>query len=146
MSGTTDLLAEYECYRLVVAFADAVDMQEYDRLRDLLTDDAVFARPTDPDNAIRGADAIVQAFHMRPRNRLSVHMCTNVQIRLTGRDTAEGKCYVLLYSADAAEPVMPGKGRKAMSSQLVGIYEDRFRRTEAGWRFSERRGRLLFHT
>ena len=37
-------------------------------------------------------------------------------------------------------------GIQADPRQLVGIYEDRFVRAPEGWRFAERRGRVLYHT
>ena len=37
-------------------------------------------------------------------------------------------------------------GIEGACQRLVIEFADRFRRTPAGWRFSERRGRLLLHT
>jgi hypothetical protein len=53
---------------------------------------------------------------------------------------------VLLFMAEAGDPELPGKGRKAAASQLVGAFDDEFVRTPHGWRFAARRGRLLMHT
>ena len=137
---------ERACQRLVIEFAQVVDAQEYERLRELFAPDATFARPTDPDTLIHGVDSIIEAYAARPRKRLTQHLCTNIRIAADSEDTAHGTCRVLLFLADASEPELPGKGRKAAASQLLGEFADRFRRTSAGWRFVERRGRLLFHT
>jgi hypothetical protein len=69
-----------------------------------------------------------------------------VQIRVHSRERASGTCRVLLFMADANDPDVPGKGRKAAASQLVGLFDDEFVLTPQGWRFAERRGRLLMHT
>ncbi len=137
---------EHACQRLVIEFADAVDAQDYERLRELFAPDATFARPTDPDTVIRGIDSIIAAYAGRPPNRLTQHLCTNIRVTADSNDSAHGTCRVLLFLADASVPETPGKGRKATAGQLLGVFTDRFRRTEAGWRIIERRGRLLMHT
>lgn len=134
------------CERLVIEFAQIVDAQQYGRLREVFTADATFARPTDPDKIIRGIDAIIAAYAGRPPNRLTQHLCTNIRIDVDDADRAHGDCRALLFLADANDPELPGKGRKATPGQLLGEFKDRFERTTAGWRISERRGRLLVHT
>jgi SnoaL-like domain len=137
---------EHACQRLVIEFAEAVDTQDYERLRDVFAPDASFARPTDPDTVIQGIDRIIAAYAARPRNRLTQHLCTNIRVTADSNDAAHGTCRVLLFLADASEPETPGKGRKAAPGQLLGEFADHFRRTEIGWRIVERRGRLLMHT
>ena len=137
---------ERACEKLVLAFAACVDAREFERLRELFAPDAGFARPTDPDTVIRGVDNIVNAYLSRPRTRITQHLCSNVQIDVLSAERASGTCRVLLFMADASDPETPGKGRKAAASQLVGRFDDEFVRTPQGWRFAERRGRLLMHT
>lgn len=140
------LAIERACEKLVLEFAACVDAQDFERLRDLFSADAGFARPTEPDTLIRGPDNIVNAYLSRPRTRITQHLCSNIQITVLAPDRASGTTRVLLFLADAAEPEVPGKGRKAAASQLVGRFDDQFVRTAQGWRFAERRGRLLMHT
>ena len=137
---------EGACQRLVIEFAEAVDAQDYERLREVFAPDATFARPTDPEAIIRGIDSIIAAYAGRPPNRLTQHLCTNIHITADSNDSARGTCRVLLFLADASDPDAPGKGRKAALGQLLGVFTDRFHRTEHGWRITERRGRLLMHT
>ena len=137
---------EGACRRLVLEFAAAVDAQAYERLAGLFAPDAVFGRPADPDRLLTGVANIVAAFESRPRERLSVHLCTNISITVESADAARGSCRVLLFTSTTAQPEIYGKGRKAAAGQLVGIYNDRFVRLSAGWRFAERRGRVLFYT
>jgi hypothetical protein len=137
---------ERACERLVLEFAACVDAQDYERLRTLFATDAGFARPTDPDTLIRGIDNIVNAYLSRPRARVTQHLCTNIRITVHSPVRASGTTRVLLFMADTAEPELAGKGRKTAGSQLIGSFDDQFVRTAQGWRFAERRGRLLMHT
>jgi len=146
MNRESHLAVELACQRLVLDFAAAVDGQHYGRLADLFAPEGVFARPTEPDRPIIGVAAIIAAFASRPRERLSMHLCTNVSVVVESDLAARGSCRILLFTSSTAEPEVAGKGRKAAASQLVGLYEDRFVRLQQGWRIAERRGRVLFHT
>jgi hypothetical protein len=94
---------------------------------------------------ISGAEAILAAFAARPRNLVSQHLNLNIRIRQTGADTAEGFSIVVLYLADNADELVPGKGRKA-TGPLIGTWTDAFVRTASGWRFKDRRGNATMHT
>lgn len=137
--------AELACHALAVDYADIVDTQDYSRLRQIFAEDAVFARPTVPQDPLRGVENIVASFESRPRNRVTQHFVTNIRVRVESPTTASGSCRILLYVSDASEPETP-EGRKAAPKQLIGMYLDRYVRTKDGWRFAERRGRTLFHT
>ena len=139
------LNAEHACHALAVEYAEIVDSQDYARLRDIFAEDAVFVRPSNPPEAIRGAENIVASFTSRPRNRLTHHIVSNFRVRIESHDTATGTCRVLLYTSDTSEPETP-EGRKVGAKQLMGTYQDRYVRTKSGWRFAERRGAITFHT
>jgi ketosteroid isomerase-like protein len=141
----TDAASLEACRNLIADYVACVDAQDYDGLRTLFTADAVFARPTDPDNPVQGIDAIVAAFASRPRTRLTQHLMAQTRLTPTGPDEIRGQSSLTLYTADAAEAPLPGKGRKA-TGPLMGIYDDRFVRTAAGWRFAARLGRVTLHT
>jgi ketosteroid isomerase-like protein len=136
---------EAACYALAAEYAEIVDSQDYARLREIFADDAVFARPTSPQDPIRGAENIVASFESRPRNRVTQHFVTNIRVRVESPTAATGSCRILLYMCDASEPETP-EGRRVAPKQLIGMYLDRFVRTKDGWRFAERRGKTLFHT
>jgi hypothetical protein len=142
----SNVAIELACSKLVIGFVEAVDAQDYSRLAELFAPDCTFARPADPETIIAGAPNIIAAFASRPRDRLSLHLCTNILITVESAEAARGSCRVLLFTSNAAEPEVQGKGRKAGASQLIGGYTDRFVKLDAGWRFAERRGRVLFHT
>jgi ketosteroid isomerase-like protein len=137
--------AQSACQALAVDCAEIVDTQDYARLREIFAEDAVFARPTNPGEPIRGVENIVTSFQSRPRNRLTQHLVTNIRVRVESPRTASGSCRILLYVSEASE-VETSEGRKAAAKQIIGIYQDRYVRTQDGWRFAERRGRTLFHT
>jgi ketosteroid isomerase-like protein len=138
-------LADIEaCRSLIMDFAARIDSGQSHTLSELLTPDATFARPTTPDVVIRGADAILAAFALRPKHLVSQHLNLNIRIRLTGADTAEGHSIVMLYLANAEDELVSGKGRKA-GAPLIGTWTDSFVRTAAGWRFKDRRGVVTMH-
>jgi ketosteroid isomerase-like protein len=142
MSEADDLEA---CRNLSADYVACVDAQDYERLRELFVPDAVFARPTDPDTLVHGVEAIIAGFAARPRSRLTQHLMAQIRITPVGPDEARGHASLTLYTADAGEAPQPGKGRKG-SGPLIGLYEDRYVRTPAGWRFAERFGRVTLHT
>ena len=143
---TAQQLADIEaCRSLILEFAARIDSGQAHTLGELLTADATFARPTNPDVIIHGRDAILAAFAARPKHLVSQHLNLNIRIRLTGPDTAEGQSVVMLYLANAEDELVPGKGRKA-GNPLIGTWTDTFARTAAGWRFQDRRGAATMHS
>ena len=87
------------------------------------------SRPTAPDNWIEGQAAILAAFRARPP-RTTRHICSNVVIEVLGPDRAEGQSAMLLFVGDG--------------QPKVGSFHDCFVRIDGDWRFSERRGTLIF--
>jgi hypothetical protein len=137
--------AERACYALAVDYAEIVDTQDYGRLREIFAEDAVFGRPTKPEDLLRGVENIIASFESRPHNRLTQHLVTNIRVHVQSPISASGSCRILLYRSDTSEPET-AEGRKAWAKQIMGVYQDRYVRTKSGWRFAERRGRTLFHT
>jgi ketosteroid isomerase-like protein len=140
-----DAQAEYECRRLMHDYVEAVDAHGYERLRHILTADAVVFRPSDPARPVSGMEAIILMLQARPRDQLGYHLVTNVSIEFDSPGEAHGSCRLLLYLADAASPDVPGKGRP-VAAVRVGGYRDRFVRTAQGWRIRERRGSMFGHS
>jgi hypothetical protein len=137
------LLIERACERLVHEFAEVLDTQQFERLRELFTPDATFYRPAEPDVAIRGVDAIIGSYRSRLQGYRSQHLCTNVLIRVTSDDSASGTLRIFFEAGPADTP--EGAGVEP-TLEVLGGFEDRFVRTDRGWRFSERRGRLFFQS
>jgi hypothetical protein len=138
-------LADIEaCRSLIIEFATRIDDGRALTLGELMTSDATFARPTVPDVVLQGRDAILAAFAARPKNLVSQHLNLNIRINLTSADSAEGHSVVMLYLADANDPLVAGKGRKT-GTPIIGTWTDTFVRTPDGWRFKDRRGQATMH-
>jgi hypothetical protein len=137
------LVIERACERLAHEFAEALDAQRFERLHELFTPDATFYRPAEPDVPIRGVDAIIDSYRSRLQGYRSQHLCTNVLIHATSTDSASGTLRILFKASRADAPAGPGI---APTLEVIGGFEDRFVRTDRGWRFSERRGRLYFQS
>ena len=86
LSETEIRNAELACHALAVDYADAVDTQEYARLRDIFAEDAAFTRPANPQELIHGVENIVAMFESRPRNRLTQHIVSNIRVRVESAD------------------------------------------------------------
>lgn len=132
------------CRNLVLDCASLIDEARYDELARVFAPDGVFARPTAPDAPITGRDTIIAAFKLRPANKISQHLVTNIRVWLTGSDTAEGTSSIMLYLTDVDLPFETGKGRKA-TGPLLGLYNDKYVRTADGWRIADRRGRVTMY-
>jgi hypothetical protein len=120
---------EHECARLVAHYANLNDKGAWEELADLFVPDGRLARPTAPDDVITGREAILAAFASRPPRRTR-HLCTNIVIQVINAQEASGECAIALFLAE--------------DKVKVGSFNDRFRLTEQGWRFAERRGTLTF--
>lgn len=145
LSETEIQNAQRACEALAIEYAEIVDAQDYERLREIFTEDAILIRRSLAPEAVRGMDDIIASFTSRPRNRLTYHIMSNIRVRVETPKTASGTCRVLLYTSDSSEP-QTTEGRKVSPKQLMGTYHDRYVRTENGWRFAERRGDISFHT
>jgi hypothetical protein len=137
--------AELACSKLCNQFAVFNDAGRHEELVALFVDDGRYARPTDPDNFVSGKAAILAAFKSRPQDKITRHLITNIVVDITAAKTAQGICYVTLFSGSTNNPAEKF-GFKANSSVLIGEYHDEFVLTESGWRFSRRGGRLIFTT
>lgn len=128
---------EWDCTRLIHLYAQLNDAARWDALAALYVPQGRMARPSAPDDMIEGRDAILASLESRPP-RYGVHLCTNVIVDVESETQAHATSRILLYlAADEASP-------PAASAPLIGAYQDTLCNTLEGWRFVERRGRLLF--
>jgi len=65
-----------------------------------------------------------------------LHVVANHWIRMTGPDTAEGRCYLMDFAT----------ARKADANPLLllGLYADEYKRTDDGWRISRSRLEIVW--
>jgi 3-phenylpropionate/cinnamic acid dioxygenase small subunit len=122
---------EHAIAKLIITYARLNDAARWDDVAALYVPDGRMSRPVAPDDFIEGADAILAAFQSRPP-RTTRHVCVNTTVDVDS-DSASAESNTLLFTGKDTMP-------------LVGGYQDKLVRTEAGWRFVERRGSLDFKT
>jgi ketosteroid isomerase-like protein len=124
------MLAERAIERLILDYAALNDAGDWDGVAAMYTANGRMSRPVAPDDYIEGRDAILAAFKARPP-RTTRHICANIRVTVESEDSAVASSQIMLFTGADQAP-------------MVGSYHDRLVRTEAGWRFAERRGSLDF--
>ena len=116
-----ELMSEY-CY--------LIDDGKIDVWLNLFTDDAVVIGPDG--EQIPGRPAIKALFRDVDSDLLArtKHLTTNEIIRVDG-DMATAKSTIIVYELTQSEP--------AISTKVVGIYEDKLVKLEGHWKFKERK-------
>ena len=127
------------CQSLSIAYARAVDFRDYDAFAELFAEDGVL----DTGRPLNGKDAIAKSIKQRSDELRSRHVLTNIFIDVIDEDNARGISYLTLYrhvgKASLEVGPAPFDGPAA-----VGHYEDRFVRTDLGWRFARRKLQFAF--
>ena len=136
---------EQDCQKLALTSIHLNDMQRWDALSDLFIENARFARPTAPADVIEGREAIRAGFKARPVGRITRHLITNLIVDVVDGDHARCRMYATLFTGDTANPAHnPAFGLLADHNKFIGIIEDDYVRTPAGWRIEERSGSITF--
>lgn len=140
MDEAQRMLAERACERLIVAYAQLIDLGEAAKVAGLFTEDATW----ESDNRRWvGLDQIRRGFTIRQgiTLRKSRHICTNIAIEFSSETEATGVTYFILLRNDDnyGERVAPLDGQF-----IVGEYRDRFVLTSDGWRFAHRQAKAAF--
>ena len=120
---------EADCERLIKHYANLGDAGDWPAVAALYTEDARFARPSQPGAFIEGREAILASFLARAP-RAQRHVVANVVVEVEDAGHARAFSAIVLYQGDAAP--------------LVGTFTDKLVRTGEGWRFAERVGGLDF--
>jgi hypothetical protein len=126
------MIAERACERLILDYAANNDAGQWEAVVALYVAEGRMSRPTAPDAFIERRDAILAAFLARPP-RKTRHICANIQVSIESATSASATSQIMLFTGAEQAP-------------LVGSYHDKFKHTDAGWRFAERRGSLDFST
>ena len=132
---------EADCERLIKHYINLNDAQDWDAVAALYTEDARFARPSQPDNFVVGREAILASFRARPA-RAQRHVMANIVVDVEDADHARAFSVIVLYMGDAADD--GGLPSISANSPLIGTFTDKLVRTGEGWRFAERVGALDF--
>jgi ketosteroid isomerase-like protein len=115
--------------QLTIDYCWALDTHDWEALRDVFTPDVVGHLGA---GGQQGCDQIIERVSsvLEPLDD-SQHMVTSHQVRIDG-DTATSRCYLHAQHVRHAAEGGP-------NYVVAGRYEDRFVRTDAGWRIAERR-------
>ncbi|MGI9596044.1 MAG: nuclear transport factor 2 family protein [Acidimicrobiales bacterium] len=117
--------------QLTIDYCWALDTGDWDALRTVFTNDAVTDLGAGGQRGIEEIIARVSSA-LGPLDD-SQHMVSNHQIRLgSDGDSATGRCYL------HAQHIRHGVEGSPLYV-VAGRYEDRYVRTDAGWRIAERR-------
>jgi ketosteroid isomerase-like protein len=106
-----------------------LDSLELDRVPCYFTDDCQVIYGPEPRMQSHGAADLAESLGRLSRFARTSHHLSNVEIELTGPDTAASVSYVLAWHQQPDGP----------SRTVYAQYHDRFVRTAAGWRIAERR-------
>lgn len=127
---------QHACTELISRYAYLNDERRFEELAALFTEDALLYRPSAPDQAIRGREAILASFRKRALETMTFHVCSDILIEVQGADRAQGRSRILLLSAlRPVDGTTPHAG-----APMPGVFKDLFALTEEGWRFAERHG------
>ena len=135
---------EHACQKILLRSISTFDDRNFEAFADLFASDGVFVRANQPNEPLIGRQAILAALQSRPADRLTRHLCTNIEIAVTDSDHAVGRCYLYLFSAATSAPEAVG-GRPADSNQRLGEYRDKYVRTAEGWRIARRDGKVVMY-
>lgn len=142
MTPQQRLEIEHACQKILLKSISTFDERDFAAFAALFAPDGVFVRANQPDEPLVGREAILAALNARPADRLTRHLCTNVEIDAVDADHAVGRCYLYLFSASTTTPDQAG-GRPADPIQRMGEYRDQYVRTGEGWRIARRDGKLV---
>ncbi|MEM5517201.1 nuclear transport factor 2 family protein [Henriciella sp. AS95] len=132
-------LIEKQCERLSIRFANYVDQGRAEDVATLFSDDGSFSRAG---QVLDGPDQLRAFLEKRPPERVTRHVCTNIDVNLVSPNEATGVTYFLLFegsrAADSEGPL------PLMSPAALGEYHDTFVLTPQGWRIKERSAQAVF--
>jgi len=141
MNDIERLLIVDACRALIYRYAYLNDARNFNELAELFTEDAVLCRPSAPDQAIVGRDAILQSLLARPASTATFHLCSDVLIDVDSPQRANARSRILLLSGTRA---VDGKAPDpaTLKPLLPGTFRDELVLTKSGWKFSRRVGRV----
>jgi ketosteroid isomerase-like protein len=126
MSDPQDIADRVEIEALRGEFTDAVMMRDYDRLASLFTQDGAVRMPHIDAEATSREEIRAGLERMQDLWDYFVQNTHPGTIQLEG-DAAHGRAYI--------SELMHGRGGSHLN---YAVYHDRYQRTPAGWKFTER--------
>lgn len=138
MNPTETMIIEWACEKLCRRYNIHSDLSDFEALGALFTEDALFIRPTMPDVEFKGRTEIVAAFNKRPPITVQ-HQINNCIVEVLSPREATGICMLSFLMAAGTDQPLPRIGGPIH----FGEFSDRFVLTADGWKFAERRGRMI---
>jgi hypothetical protein len=132
---TNEVMADYQ--RLSIAFVNALDHREYDRVPPLFTEDGVFDRMG---HAFEGRAAIRTWLPTRPEKLTMRHVLTNFELKPVSDTEMHGVTYFTVYRV-----LESGEGPFAFNGpDSVGEYRDVIKREGGEWLLALRQIKMVF--
>lgn len=132
------LLIETACEKLIVGYANTIDLRDWDAFVELFAEDGVWQRPSlEP---LVGHADIRQWTREWPIEILMRHIVTNVAIEVVDREHATAFSFCTVYRS--TDPSVRPAVLSGPSS--VVEYRDKIRLTPGGWRFAYREFEYIF--
>jgi pimeloyl-ACP methyl ester carboxylesterase/ketosteroid isomerase-like protein len=128
-------LARIACTRQIYHYAQLNDAGAFAELCQMFTEDAVFVRPSDPDNPVHGRTAIRASFESRPPRR-TLHVIFNVRVVVESPTRSQATSDVILITADTAAAATP------VLTRFDGSFTDVLHQVGGEWLFAARRGTI----
>lgn len=131
MDLQTRLTIQAECAQLFYTYGNALDDADGPAAAACFTVDGEWDRQG---NVRRGRAAIQAAIEARPRNRVTRHVFTNLNITVLDADHATGRAYYLVFRHDGPGADGGPLPRPMVAPERLGDYLSWFVRTAEGWR------------
>jgi pimeloyl-ACP methyl ester carboxylesterase/ketosteroid isomerase-like protein len=135
MPDATDADIVRACTQQIHRYAQLTDAAAVADLCQMFTEDAVFARPSDPHNPIHGRAAIRASLEARPPRR-TLHVTFNVTVVVESSTCVRATSDVILITADSAAAAAP------ILTRFDGSFTDVLHRVGNEWLFASRRGTI----
>lgn len=118
-------------------FAYLNDQKNYSKLIQLFTDNASYARPSQPDQIMTGKTDILDSFVNRPQKQTQ-HIVGNILLDQQSSNLVTAHSQIVLYN---------GNEQQQLNMMVIGGFNDKLVFENDQWLFLERRGFVHFsHT
>ncbi len=131
-------IIQMECQQHLNRVTSLTDRADWEALADCYTEDAVLARPSDPNNPIVGKDAILASFKNRPP-RITAHLLGNTVFDIVEPTKVTATSRVWLVAGPVPEGDAPALSEGPI---LVGTFTDYLVWKDGRWLTNRRDGSI----
>lgn len=139
MTTINQVQVQWQCQQLLNKVLLLMDGTDWQSLANCYTEDAELARPTDPQNPIRGRHDILASFLARPP-KTTCHLLANSVFTIEDAQTVSATSRALLMSGPASSsggfPIL------ADSQLLAGTFQDTLVKVNDQWLIQKRLGSI----